>query len=51
MTKTTHSEIPLEPERYELTSAPAYVFDLDRREFFKVLGGGLLVISVLQTAS
>src|SRR5215468_7402508 len=51
MTKTIHPEIPLEPERYELTSAPAYVFDLDRREFFKILGGGLLVVSVLPAAS
>src|SRR5215470_4289641 len=51
MTKTIHPEIPLEPERYELTSAPAYVFDLDRREFFKILGGGLLVVSVLPGAS
>jgi isoquinoline 1-oxidoreductase len=41
----------LEPERYELTSAPAYHFDLDRREFFKFLGPGLLVVSVLKQAA
>ena len=39
-----------EPERYELTAPPAYDFEgfeLDRREFFKVLGGGLVVVSLL----
>src|SRR6266852_177683 len=40
-----------EPERYELTSEPVYHFDLDRRVFFKFLGAGVLVVSVLkQTA-
>jgi nicotinate dehydrogenase subunit B len=48
MTKTRQPEIPMEPERYELTSAPAYVFDLDRREFFKFLGAGVLMVSVLK---
>jgi len=33
-------DLPLEPERYELSSASAYVFDLDRREFFRVCGAG-----------
>src|SRR5262245_40488275 len=33
----------IEPERYELFEAPRYQFDLDRRDFLKVLGGGLLV--------
>src|SRR2546423_5017958 len=40
-------QIPLEPERYELRVAPLYRFDLDRREFFRLLGAGVLVISVL----
>ena len=40
----------IEPERYELRAAPAYYFDLDRRDFLKVLGGGLLVVSVLKPA-
>ena len=43
-------EIPLEPERYELRAAAPYRFDLDRREFFKFLGAGLVVFSVLKTA-
>jgi nicotinate dehydrogenase subunit B len=42
------SQISLEPERYELKAAPLYHFDLDRRNFFKFLGAGLLVVSVLK---
>ncbi|HEY2942151.1 MAG TPA: molybdopterin cofactor-binding domain-containing protein [Vicinamibacteria bacterium] len=34
----------LEPERYELAAGPAYRFDVDRREFVKLLGGGLVVL-------
>jgi nicotinate dehydrogenase subunit B len=40
----------LEPERYELAAAAPYRFDLDRREFFKFLGAGVLVVSVLKPA-
>ena len=36
-------EIILEPERYELHAAPLYRFELDRREFFKLLGCGVVV--------
>ena len=32
-----------EPERYELFEEPHYQFDLDRRDFLRVLGGGILV--------
>lgn len=42
--------IGLEPERYELREAPAYRFEASRREFFKLLGSGLLIISALPTA-
>ncbi len=35
---------PFEPERYELTAAPSYHFESNRRDFFKWLGGGLLVV-------
>jgi nicotinate dehydrogenase subunit B len=45
------SEVWLEPERYELTSGPIYHFDLDRREFFKFLGAGILVVSVLKPSA
>ena len=34
---------PFEPERYELVAGPAYDFPLDRRGFFKTLGGGVVV--------
>ena len=43
-------EIPLEAERYELRAAAPYRFDLDRRDFFKFLGAGVLVVSVLKPA-
>src|ERR1700674_2302318 len=35
----------IEPERYELTAPPSYRFEADRREFFKLVGAGLLVVS------
>lgn len=41
---------PLEPERYELTEPPRYHFELDRREFFKFLGAGVLIVCVLKDA-
>lgn len=39
---------PFEPERYELLAGPAYNFPLDRRGFFKTLGGGIVVASFLK---
>ncbi len=36
-----------EPERYELTSAPLHSFEVDRRDFFKGLGGGIVVAVIL----
>ena len=33
----------VEPERYELQAPAAYRFDVPRRDFFKVLGAGLVV--------
>jgi nicotinate dehydrogenase subunit B len=42
------TEPVLEPERYELNAPPAYRFELDRRDFFKVLGGGIAVFLVLK---
>src|SRR5262249_51152481 len=46
---TTGIEVPMEiePERYELWEAPAYRFELDRRDFLKAMGGGLLVLYLL----
>ena len=43
-------QISLEPERYELAAPPAYRFDVDRREFFKFLGAGILIIGALKNA-
>ena len=47
MSDATRVSAPWEPERYELASAPVYHFDLDRRDFFKLLGAGVLVVSVM----
>ena len=50
MSESTVAQNLLEPERYELVAPLAYRFDLDRREFFKFLGAGILVVSVLRPA-
>ncbi|MCU1257128.1 MAG: aldehyde oxidase and xanthine dehydrogenase, molybdopterin binding, partial [Bryobacterales bacterium] len=34
----------LEIERYELAEGPAYRFELERRDFFKLLGGGIVLL-------
>src|SRR5262245_17229935 len=39
-----------EPERHELYAAPTYYFELARREFFKALGGGLVVLFTIKDA-
>jgi isoquinoline 1-oxidoreductase len=44
-------DFELEPERYELFAGPAAPFDLDRREFLRTLGGGLLVLCLLREAT
>lgn len=51
MSEKLNAQLVLEPERYELTAAAPYRFDLDRREFFKFLGAGVVVFSVLKTAT
>jgi isoquinoline 1-oxidoreductase len=40
----------IEPERYELFAAPQYLFTIDRREFFKSLGGGLVIALIIKDA-
>ncbi|HYL74709.1 MAG TPA: molybdopterin cofactor-binding domain-containing protein [Bryobacteraceae bacterium] len=37
----------LELERYELFEGPAYKFELERRDFLKVLGGGMVLFVLL----
>ena len=39
-----------EPERYELREPPRYHFELDRRDFVKALGGGIVVCLVARSA-
>ena len=50
MSATNQGQLSIEPERYELAAASPYHFDLDRREFFRFLGAGVLVVSVLKPA-
>jgi isoquinoline 1-oxidoreductase len=38
----------MEAERYELMAGPAYDFPLDRRGFFKTLGAGIVVASLME---
>jgi nicotinate dehydrogenase subunit B len=40
----------LEPERYELREEPRYRFEVDRRDFLKTLGGGIVVCLVADVA-
>jgi len=42
--------VDIEPERYELAAAPVYRFDVDRRQFFKVLGAGVVVLLFVEAA-
>ena len=42
------SATAIEPERYEFAAAPPYHFDFDRREFFKFLGAGVVVVSTFR---
>ncbi|MEO8026928.1 MAG: molybdopterin cofactor-binding domain-containing protein [Bryobacteraceae bacterium] len=44
---STALENEIEFERYELRGQPVYEFPLDRRDFFRGLGGGLLVIGLI----
>ncbi len=43
-------ELVIEPERYEFTAAPMYHFDLDRREFFKTLGCGMVILLLVYSS-
>jgi nicotinate dehydrogenase subunit B len=38
-----------EPERYEFSEAPVHHFELERRDFFKVMGGGLAILLTLRS--
>ncbi len=43
--------VKLERERYELSQGPLHRFPLDRRNFFQILGGGIVVLSLLKDAA
>ncbi len=51
MSATNNSQFQIEPERYELAAGPAYHFETDRRDFFKLLGAGLLVVMAIKTTA
>jgi CO/xanthine dehydrogenase Mo-binding subunit len=40
----------IEPERYELNSAAIHQFNLQRRDFFKVMGAGIAIFTVASDA-
>jgi nicotinate dehydrogenase subunit B len=43
-------ELELEPERYEIHASPGGLTELDRREFLRVLGGGLVILCLWRDA-
>jgi len=50
MNQAVEKTVDIEPERYELMEDLPYRFELDRRDFLKSLGGGLLVLYLLDSA-
>jgi len=43
MNKNLTTEVILEPERYELHNPPVHHFEIDRRDFAKIVGAGIAV--------
>jgi isoquinoline 1-oxidoreductase len=41
----------VEPERYELCAPPSYHFETTRRDFFKFLGAGVLILGTFKAAN
>jgi CO/xanthine dehydrogenase Mo-binding subunit len=50
MSKRQIPETIVEPERYELRERSLHHFELDRRDFFKLVGGGVAVFLLLPKA-
>src|SRR5258706_2231595 len=49
--ETRHAaSLPIEPERYEFSERRPYCFEVDRREFFKLLGAGMIVCATASAA-
>jgi isoquinoline 1-oxidoreductase len=51
ISSATETPIAIEPERYELHEEPAYLFELDRRDFLKAMGAGILVLFLMDQES
>jgi nicotinate dehydrogenase subunit B len=51
MTEKLTDVLELEAERYEMGEGPAYHFELGRRDFFKAMGGGILIAISLKEAA
>jgi isoquinoline 1-oxidoreductase len=49
MSEPWNAVVELEPERYEMFEQQGYRFAVDRRRFLKALGGGILVLHLLNT--
>lgn len=47
MNPDSEADMQIEPERYEFFAEPRYRFDLDRRDFLRSLGGGIVVCLLL----
>ena len=43
-------QIPIEPERYELHAPPVHHFEIDRRDFAKLVGAGIAVFLISKGA-
>jgi nicotinate dehydrogenase subunit B len=50
MTQDSNVPVSVEPERYEFRAPSAHYFELQRRDFFKLLGAGILVACALKNA-
>ncbi|PYT98198.1 MAG: isoquinoline 1-oxidoreductase [Acidobacteria bacterium] len=48
--KTIQGKFVAEPERFEFSAAPMHQFELQRRDFFKILGAGIAVFVVAKEA-
>lgn len=47
--RPAHGDV--EPERYEFFESSRYVFEVDRRDFIRLVGGGLIVLTAIPRAA
>src|SRR5579863_10247856 len=50
MNKNLQNDVILEPERYELHTPPVHHFEIDRRDFAKLVGAGIAVFLISKGA-